>query len=156
VSEDYGSLIRKKNNLRRQGPCSQLVTGKWMDRKPRRAAGAPGCRPGGLVVILELVGSFFRYLCGRLRVHISYTIWTHFQLINDLGYTPDSYKLVMGGFGSEPRFEPEPVRTEPKFSPGFESSQEPNLRFSSWFSSPLNFLNAFELEPSTIIVITNI
>jgi hypothetical protein len=64
--------------------------------------------------------------------------------------------VVMGGFGSEPRFEPEPVRTEPKFSPGFESSQEPNLRFSSWFSSPLNFLNAFELEPSTIIVITNI
>src|ERR1700727_1921479 len=46
-------------------------------------------------------------------------------------------------FGSEPRFEPEPVRTEPKFSSGFRSSLEPNLKFGSGFSSLLEIPNPF-------------
>jgi hypothetical protein len=43
ISIKGSHLIRA--DLRRQGPCSQL-RGSGMDRKPRRAAGAPGCRPG--------------------------------------------------------------------------------------------------------------
>jgi hypothetical protein len=41
--------------------------------------------------------------------------------------------LVMARFGSEPRFEPEPMRTEPKFSSRFGLQPEPNLRSSSRF-----------------------
>jgi hypothetical protein len=53
--------------------------------------------------------------------------------------------LVLPRFGSEPRFEPEPGRTEPKFSSRFKAPAEPNLRFSSRFSWTLDFLNQFEL-----------
>jgi hypothetical protein len=41
--------------------------------------------------------------------------------------------VVMARFGSEPRFEPEPMRTEPKFSSRFGLQPEPNLRSSSRF-----------------------
>ena len=41
--------------------------------------------------------------------------------------------LVMARFGSEPRFKPEPMQTEPKFSSRFGLQPEPNLRSSSRF-----------------------
>ena len=58
---------------------------------------------------------------------------------------PKSSKLVLPQFGSEPRFKPEPGRTELKFSSRFKAPAEPNLRFSSRFSWTLDFLNQFKL-----------
>ena len=42
--------------------------------------------------------------------------------------------LVMPKFGSEPRFEPEPLGPNPKFGSRFRAFAEPNPRSSSRFS----------------------
>src|ERR1700678_4300382 len=50
----------------------------------------------------------------------------------------------MPKFGSEPKFEPELLRTGPKFSSKFSTFAEPNLKFSSRFSQTSILLNLFE------------
>ena len=52
------------------------------------------------------------------------------------GYTCE-YPLVMLQFGSEPRFEPEPVEPNTKFGPRFGDLFDPNLKFSSRFSQQM-------------------
>jgi len=52
--------------------------------------------------------------------------------------------LAMLWFDSEPWFEPEPLRTEPKFGPKFALLEEPDLWSSSWFRIIWKALNGFE------------
>ena len=49
-------------------------------------------------------------------------------------WKPFSLEVVMPKFGSEPRFEPEPLGPNPKFGSRFRAFAEPNLRSSSRFS----------------------
>ena len=58
-----------------------------------------------------------------------------------LGGLGSYYIIVMARFGSEPRFEPEPMRTEPKFGSRFGLHPEPNLRSSSRFGQIVICLN---------------
>lgn len=67
--------------------------------------------------------------------HISGSTWCA-ELIG-----APSWSLVMARFGSEPRFEPEPMRTEPKFGSRFGLQPEPNLRSSSRFGQIVICLN---------------
>jgi hypothetical protein len=50
------------------------------------------------------------------------------------GHLPSSTaSVVMPWFGSEPRFDPEPAWTRPRFGPRFKEFPEPNLRSGSRF-----------------------
>ena len=51
---------------------------------------------------------------------------------------------VMPKFGPEPKFEPELLRTGPKFSPKFSTFAEPDVKFSPAFIQTSISLNAFE------------
>ena len=53
--------------------------------------------------------------------------------------------IVLPKFGPELRFEPEPMKTGPKFSPEFRYFAELNAGFDSGFKQSLVPLNAFEL-----------
>jgi len=56
--------------------------------------------------------------------------------------------IVMARFGSEPRFEPEPMPTEPKFSSRFGLQPELNLRSSSRFRQIAICMNLVQTEPN--------
>lgn len=50
----------------------------------------------------------------------------------------------MPQFGSEPKFEPELLRTGPKFGPRFGGCAEPDHKFSSGFGQGAKSLNLAE------------
>src|SRR6267154_5485473 len=53
-------------------------------------------------------------------------------------------ELVLPQSGSEPRFEPELLRTGPKFGSKSSVRPEPNAWFGPWFAQVSIFLNLFE------------
>jgi hypothetical protein len=57
--------------------------------------------------------------------------------------------------GSEPKFEPELFRTEPKFGPKFERLAEPDLKSSPGFETEQKNANPFERVRTSMNLVRN-
>ena len=71
--------------------------------------------------------------CSSGCIRISKVFFSNVNIIRKpIGYWYS--EIVMQGFGSEPRFEPEPLEPKSRFGSKFRVFAEPNLRSSSRFS----------------------